>query len=54
MQCGLNEDTLSGMLKSGLAQYLALEITRGNSRENRAVSRFLPWLYNSSSMLQLG
>ncbi|XP_033217095.1 protein unc-79 homolog [Belonocnema kinseyi] len=51
---GLNEDTLGGLLKSGLAQYLALEITRGNNRENRAVSRFLPWLYNAPSLVQLG
>jgi hypothetical protein len=51
---GLNEDTLGGVLKSGIAQYLALEITRGNSRDNRAVARYLPWLYNAPSALQQG
>ncbi|XP_069685618.1 protein unc-79 homolog isoform X4 [Periplaneta americana] len=54
MTVGLNEDTLGGVLKSGIAQYLALEITRGNSRDNRAVSRYLPWLYNAPSALQQG
>jgi hypothetical protein len=32
---GLNEDTLGGILKASLAQYVALEITRGNGRDNR-------------------
>ncbi|XP_068085270.1 protein unc-79 homolog [Anabrus simplex] len=54
MTVGLNEDTLGGVLKSGIAQYLALEITRGNSRDNRAVTRYLPWLYNAPSALQQG
>ncbi|XP_046744184.1 protein unc-79 homolog isoform X3 [Diprion similis] len=54
LQAGLNEDTLGGMLKCGLAQYLALEITRGNSRDNRAVARYLPWLYSPPSTLQQG
>ena len=27
---GLNEDTLGGTLKASLAQYLALEISKGN------------------------
>ncbi|XP_012267707.2 protein unc-79 homolog isoform X12 [Athalia rosae] len=54
LQAGLNEDTLGGMLKCGLAQYLALEITRGNSRDNRAVARYLPWLYSAPSTLQQG
>ncbi|XP_024935949.1 protein unc-79 homolog isoform X2 [Cephus cinctus] len=54
MQVGLNEDTLGGMLKCGLAQYVALEITRGNNRDNRAVVRYLPWLYSAPSTLQQG
>lgn len=45
---GFNEDTLCGDIKCGLAQYLALEITKGNSRENRAINRFLPWLYSTT------
>ncbi|KAF4533554.1 hypothetical protein B566_EDAN001039 [Ephemera danica] len=54
MNVGLNNDTLGGLVKSGLAQYLALEITRGNSRDNRAVSRYLPWLCNVPSVIQQG
>ncbi|KZC06519.1 Protein unc-79 like protein [Dufourea novaeangliae] len=54
MQAGLNEDTLGGILKCGLAQYVALEITRGNNRENRAVIRYLPWLNSAPSVLQQG
>jgi len=52
MQAGLNEDTIGGILKCGLAQYVALEITRGNNRENRAVARYLPWLYTTPSIQQ--
>ncbi|GAB6020639.1 hypothetical protein CHUAL_003310 [Chamberlinius hualienensis] len=51
---GLNEDTLGGTLKAGIAQYLALEITRGNNRENRAINRYLPWLYNPLPAVQQG
>lgn len=51
---GLNEDTLGGVLKSGLAQFVALEITRGNNRDNRAIARYMPWLYNTPSALQQG
>ncbi|XP_012272273.1 protein unc-79 homolog [Orussus abietinus] len=54
MQAGLNEDTLGGILKCGLAQYIALEITRGSNRDNRAISRYLPWLYSAPSTLQQG
>ncbi|XP_043258139.1 protein unc-79 homolog [Colletes gigas] len=54
MQAGLNEDTLGGILKCGLAQYVALEITRGNNRENRAVLRYLPWLNSAPSMIPQG
>lgn len=51
---GLNEDTLGGALKAGVAQFLALEITRGNNRENRAINRYLPWLYNPLPTVQQG
>ncbi|XP_031779809.1 protein unc-79 homolog isoform X4 [Nasonia vitripennis] len=54
LQCGFNEDTLSGILKCGLAQYLSLEITKGNNRENRAITRHLPWLYAAPSLVQQG
>ncbi|XP_063709308.1 protein unc-79 homolog isoform X4 [Culicoides brevitarsis] len=51
---GLSEDTIGGCLKGAIAQYLALEMSRGNSRDNRAISRYLPWLYNAPSSLQQG
>ncbi|XP_071164350.1 protein unc-79 homolog isoform X1 [Mytilus edulis] len=51
----LNEDTLGSQLKSGIAQYIALEITRGNNRDtNRAIIRYLPWLYHPPSTVQQG
>jgi hypothetical protein len=53
MTVGLNEDTLGGVLKCGFAQYLAIEITRGN-KDNSTVARYLPWLYNAPSALQQG
>lgn len=51
---GLSEDTLGGVLKGSISQYLALEMSRGNSKENRAVARYLPWLYNAPTTLQQG
>ncbi len=51
---GLSEDTLGGILKGAISQYLALEMSRGNSKENRAVARYLPWLYNAPTSLQQG
>ncbi|XP_017847931.1 protein unc-79 homolog isoform X9 [Drosophila busckii] len=51
---GLSEDTLGGVLKGAVAQYLALEMSRGNNRDNKAVSRYLPWLNNAPSSLQQG
>ncbi|XP_017060789.1 protein unc-79 homolog isoform X5 [Drosophila ficusphila] len=51
---GLGEDTLGGVLKGAVAQYLALEMSRGNSRDNKAVARYLPWLNNAPSSLQQG
>ncbi|XP_073838636.1 UNC-79 domain-containing protein isoform X9 [Musca autumnalis] len=53
-QNGLGEDTLGGVLKGAVSQYLALEMSRGNSRDNKAVARYLPWLYNAPSSLQQG
>jgi protein unc-79 len=54
MTTGLREDTLGGVLKGAIAQYLSLEMSRGNSRDNRAIVRYLPWLYNAPSSLQQG
>lgn len=50
----LNEDTLGGVLKGAIAQYLALEMSRGNARDNKAIARYLPWLYNAPSSIQQG
>ncbi|XP_028968019.1 protein unc-79 homolog [Galendromus occidentalis] len=50
----LNEETLGGQLKAGVSQYLALEITRVNGRDNRAISKYLPWLYNPPNAAQQG
>ena len=36
---GLNEDTLGGILKASLSQYLALEIAKGNGKDSRYDSR---------------
>lgn len=49
---GLNEDTLGGIIKAALAQYLALEITKGNGRDIRNVIKYFPWLYSNSSIQQ--
>ena len=50
----LNEDTLGSQLKAGIAQYVALEFTKGNGRDNRAISRYMPWLYHPPSAMQQG
>ncbi|XP_028896764.2 protein unc-79 homolog isoform X6 [Zeugodacus cucurbitae] len=54
IQNGLGEDTLGGILKGAVAQYLALEMSRGNTRDNKSSSRYLPWLNNAPSSLQQG
>ncbi|XP_043553117.1 protein unc-79 homolog isoform X4 [Chiloscyllium plagiosum] len=50
----LHEDTFGGHLKVGLAQIAAMEIARGNHRDNKAVLRYLPWLYHPPSAMQQG
>ena len=50
----LNEDTLGSHLKAGIAQFVALEFTRGNGRDTRAISRYLPWLYHPPTAMQQG
>ncbi|XP_063060311.1 protein unc-79 homolog [Engraulis encrasicolus] len=50
----LHEDTFGGNLKVGLAQVAAMEISKGNHRDNRSVVRHLPWLYHPPSALQQG
>ncbi|XP_050087901.1 protein unc-79 homolog isoform X2 [Anopheles aquasalis] len=51
---GLCEDTIGGVLKGAIAQYLALEMSKGNSKDSRTVSKYLPWLNNAPSSLQQG
>lgn len=51
---GVSEDTLGGVLKGAIAQYLALEMSRGNSRDNKTFSRYLPWLCNTAPSTQQG
>ncbi|XP_008049182.1 protein unc-79 homolog [Carlito syrichta] len=48
----LHEDTFGGHLKVGLAQIAAVEISRGNHRDHKAVTRYLPWLYHPPSAMQ--
>ncbi|CAB1330949.1 unnamed protein product, partial [Coregonus sp. 'balchen'] len=50
----LHEDTFGGNLKVGLAQLAAMEISKGNHRDNKAVIRYLPWLYHPPSTMQQG
>ncbi|ELU08396.1 hypothetical protein CAPTEDRAFT_227700 [Capitella teleta] len=50
----LNEDTLGNHLKAGVAQFIATELTRANGRDQRALSRCLPWLYHPPSAMQQG
>ncbi|XP_052267084.1 protein unc-79 homolog [Dreissena polymorpha] len=52
----LNEDTLGTLVKSGIAQFVALEITRSNGHGSRAVGleRYLPWLYKPPLTTQQG
>ncbi|CAL8272795.1 unnamed protein product [Merluccius merluccius] len=51
----LHEDTFGGNLKVGLAQVAAMEISKGNHRlDNKAVVRYLPWLYHPPSAMQQG
>uniref|UniRef100_A0A182JSA7 Protein unc-79 n=1 Tax=Anopheles christyi TaxID=43041 RepID=A0A182JSA7_9DIPT len=47
-------NTIGGVLKGAIAQYLALEMSRGNSKDSRTVSKYLPWLNNAPSSLQQG
>ena len=50
----LNEDTLGGQLKAAISQYIALELTQNAGRDNRALNRYLPWLFHPPSTMQQG
>ena len=46
------KDTLGGILKAALAQFLALEIARmSGDRDTKFVSKYLPWLFNPPSAI---
>ena len=48
----LNQDTLGGILKAGLSQFLALEIARmSGERDVKFVTKYLPWLFNPPNMI---
>lgn len=51
---GLDEDTLGGTVKAGMAQLLALELVRGNGKDNKCLQRYMPWLLNPLSSIQQG
>lgn len=51
---GLDEDTLGGTVKAGMAQLLALELVRGNGKDNRCIQKYMPWLLNPPSSIQQG
>ena len=36
---------LDGTIKSAVAQFLAIEIS--HNKDNRSITRYLPWLYNT-------
>ena len=50
----LNQDTIGGLVKAGLSQYLALEIGRGANRDTRFFNKFLPWLNSPPTTVQQG
>lgn len=43
---------MGGDLKAGLAEILALEMSRSSQRDTRAVTRFIPWLLSPPSITQ--
>ncbi|KAI6239067.1 Uncoordinated protein 79 [Aphelenchoides fujianensis] len=47
-----NSDRMGGDLKAGLAEVLALEMSRPAVRDNRTVGRFIPWLLSPPNVTQ--
>uniref|UniRef100_A0A1I7SQ44 Uncoordinated protein 79 n=2 Tax=Bursaphelenchus xylophilus TaxID=6326 RepID=A0A1I7SQ44_BURXY len=47
-----NSDRMGGDLKAGLAEILALEMSRPAHRDNRTVGRFIPWLLSPPNITQ--
>ncbi|XP_067932089.1 protein unc-79 homolog [Watersipora subatra] len=50
----LHEDTFGGVLKTGVAQILALEMSTLLRNDSKATHRVIPWLYNQPSTIQRG
>lgn len=48
----MNQETLGGHLKAGVAQFLALELTRIGANDHKAIVKYLPWLYSLPSVQQ--
>ena len=47
MTVGLNQDTLGGILKAALSQFLALEIARMSAEKSESkITKYMPWLFN--------
>lgn len=46
----LNQETLGGNLKAGIAQFLALELTRIGGSDSKTITKYLPWLYSLPSI----
>uniref|UniRef100_A0A1I8BP04 Ras-GAP domain-containing protein n=1 Tax=Meloidogyne hapla TaxID=6305 RepID=A0A1I8BP04_MELHA len=51
-QSASNSDRVGGDLKAGLAEVVALEMSRPSVRDSRTVMRFIPWLYSPPSLAQ--
>ncbi|KAL3120700.1 hypothetical protein niasHT_007992 [Heterodera trifolii] len=47
-----SSDRMGGDLKAGLAELIALEMSRPSVRDSRTVMRFIPWLYSPPSLAQ--
>uniref|UniRef100_A0A183BT47 Protein unc-79 homolog n=1 Tax=Globodera pallida TaxID=36090 RepID=A0A183BT47_GLOPA len=47
-----SSDRVGGDLKAGLAELIALEMSRPSVRDSRTVMRFIPWLYSPPSLAQ--
>lgn len=41
---------LGAQIKAGISQYLAIEMTRREGQDHRAVTKYLPWLYSLPSV----
>uniref|UniRef100_A0AC35TMA7 Protein unc-79 homolog n=1 Tax=Rhabditophanes sp. KR3021 TaxID=114890 RepID=A0AC35TMA7_9BILA len=47
-----NNDSVGGDLKAGLAKIVAVEMSRTSGKDNRPVTRYIPWLLNPPNITQ--